>query len=73
MRGYLRLKQGIQRIFEILFISLLLFGLFVPSILRGFPLMCYNLIGYQCVIPMGWSNLERLFVFTLYFLVFVFV
>ena len=45
MRGFLRIKQGIQSIFEILFISLLLFGLSVPRFLRGLLLMCYNLTG----------------------------
>uniref|UniRef100_F6GWD3 beta-galactosidase n=1 Tax=Vitis vinifera TaxID=29760 RepID=F6GWD3_VITVI len=32
MQGFFRIKQGIQRTFGILFISLLLFGLFVPRI-----------------------------------------
>ena len=45
MQGFLRIKQGIQRTFGTLFISLLLFGLFVLRFLRGFPLTCYNLIG----------------------------
>ena len=71
MRGFFKIKQGIQRIFGTLFISLFLFGLFVPRFLRGFPLTCYNLIGQRCVIPMDWSNLESLFVFSLYFPVFV--
>ena len=42
---HLRIKQGIQRIFGILFISLLLVGLFVSRSLSGLPLLCYNLIG----------------------------
>ncbi|RVW98405.1 Transposon TX1 uncharacterized 149 kDa protein [Vitis vinifera] len=45
MRGSLRIKQGIQRVFGILFISLLLFGLFVSRSLKGLSLLCYNLIG----------------------------
>ena len=73
MKEYLRIKQGIQKIFRILFTSLLLFRLFVPWFLRGFSLMCYNQIGQQCVAPMGWSNLERLLVVTLQILVFVFL
>ena len=55
-KDFFWIKQGIQRIFGILFVSQLLFGLFVLRFLRGFPLTCYNLIGQQCVIPMGWSN-----------------
>ena len=42
MLGYLRTKLGIQRIFGTPFISLLLFGLFVPRFLRAFPLTYYN-------------------------------
>ena len=48
MLGYLRIKLGIQRIYGIPFTSLLLFGFFVPWLLRAFPLMCYNQIGQQC-------------------------
>ena len=56
MLGYLRTKLGIQRIFEIPFISLRPFGLLVQRVLRASPLTYYNLIGYQCVVqivPMG--------------------
>ena len=44
-KDFLRIKQGIQSIFGILFVFLLLFGLFVLRFLRGFLLTCYNLIG----------------------------
>ena len=52
MLEYLRTKLGIQIIFGTPFISLLLFGLFVPRFLRAFPLTYYNQIGQQCVVPM---------------------
>ena len=39
MRGFFRIKQGIQSIFGTLLFSLLLFGLFVPRFLWGLPLM----------------------------------
>ena len=45
MQGFLKIKQGIQGTFGILFVSLLLFELFVLRFLRGFPLTCYILIG----------------------------
>ena len=73
MLGFLRIKLGIQRIFGIPFTSLLLFRLFVPWFLRAFPLMCYNQIGQQCVVPTGWSSQKSLFVvFVVQFLVFSF-
>ena len=56
MQGFFMIKQGIQSIFGILFVSQLLFGLFVLRFLRGYLLTCYNLIGQWCVILMGWSN-----------------
>ena len=62
MSRYLRTKLGIQRIFGILFISLLLFGFFVPWFLRAYPLTCYNQIGQQCVVPTGRSSQGKLFV-----------
>ena len=58
MRGFFRIKQGIQKVFGILFFSLLLFGLFVPRFLREPPSLSYNLIGYRRVAPMGWFSLE---------------
>ncbi|RVW87422.1 hypothetical protein CK203_033651 [Vitis vinifera] len=45
MRGFLRIKQGIQRLYGTLLFSLLLFGPIVPRFLRGLPLMRYFLIG----------------------------
>ena len=56
MQGFFRIKQGIQSIFGILFVSQLLFGLSVLRFLRGYLLTCYNLIGQRCAILMGWSN-----------------
>ena len=61
MLGYLRTKLGIQRIFGTPFISLLSFGLFVLRVLRTSPLTCYNLIGYQCVVPTGRSSVLLFF------------
>ena len=62
MLGYLRTKLGIQKIYGIPFTSQLLFGLIVLWILRAFPLTCYKQIDQQCVVPMGWSSQESLFV-----------
>ena len=45
MRGFLRIKQGIQSLYGTLLFPLLLFGLIVPRFLRGLPLMRYILIG----------------------------
>ena len=45
MQGFFRIKQGIQSIFGIVFGFLLLFRLFVLRFLKGYLLMCYNLIG----------------------------
>ncbi|RVW21770.1 LINE-1 retrotransposable element ORF2 protein [Vitis vinifera] len=45
MRGFLRIKQGIQSLYGTLLFSLLLFGPIVPRFLRGLPLMRYFLIG----------------------------
>ena len=38
-QGFSRIKQGIQSSFGTLLFSLLPFGLSVPRLLRGFPLM----------------------------------
>ena len=45
--GFFRTRQGLQRFFEIPFISLLLFGPLTLQLLRAFPLMWFNLIGYR--------------------------
>ena len=44
-KDFFWIKQGIQRIFGILFVFWLLYGLFVLRFLKGFLLTCYNLIG----------------------------
>ena len=49
MQGFSRTKQGILSIFGILFVFLPLFGLFVLRFLKGFLLICYNLIGQRRV------------------------
>ena len=64
MLGFFRTKQGLQRFFGMPFISLLSFRPLAPQLLKAFPLMWFNLIGYQYVVPRVWVSKERLlFVF----------
>ncbi|RVX16313.1 hypothetical protein CK203_014538 [Vitis vinifera] len=47
MLGFFRTKQGLQRFFGMPFISLLSFRPLAPQLLKAFPLMWFNLIGYH--------------------------
>ena len=69
--GFFRTRQGLQRFFEIPFISLLLFRPLTLQLLRAFPLMWFNLIGYRYIVPRVWVSKERLlFVFTIWFMLY---
>ena len=69
MLGLFKARQGLQRFFRIPFISLLLFGPLASQLLRAFPLIWFNLISYQCVVPRVCISKERLlFIFTIWFM-----
>ena len=64
MLGFFKIRRGHQKLFGVPFNSLLPFGPPAPQLLKAFPLMWFNLIGYQYVVPRVWVSKERLlFVF----------
>lgn len=57
---FFRTSQGLQRLFGILFIYLPPFRPLASQLLRAFPLMLFNLIGFRCVVPKLWASKEWL-------------
>lgn len=60
VRIFLKIKQGLQRLFAIQFTSLSAFRPLEPQHLRAFPFMCSSLTGIQCVVWSVWVSKERI-------------
>ena len=60
MLRFFGIRQGLQRLFGISFISLPPFGPFAPQLLRAFPLMWFNLIRVWCVVRKVCTSKEGL-------------